>query len=59
MPFILETTELLDIDFLIVILLVNVHAMDFQFLCGLKGDEFLIETVFFHTDVMGHLEMGF
>jgi hypothetical protein len=58
-PLILKAAELLDIDFLVVGLLVNVHAMDFEFLGGLEGDEFLVETVFFHTDVMGHLEMGF
>ena len=33
--------------------------MDFEFLGGLEGDEFLIKAVLFHTDVMCHLEMGF
>ena len=58
-PFILEPTELLDIDFLTVRLFMYMHSMHFQLFSSLEGNKLLIKTIFFHTDVMSHLEMNF
>lgn len=58
--FVLEPAEFLHINFLIAaILVVDLHAMDFEFFCIFEGDKLLGETVLVVANIVGYLVVGF
>lgn len=57
MSFILEPTELLNIDLFAIGLIVNSHLVNFQLISSFECNELSIETFLFRAEVMGHFEM--